>query len=276
MEVRYTVNGCTHGSGHKRYEFPVFIFILTRVHWLPGRLSAICWTSMTHPVEASEPFSLVIWVLPWMTAWSAEGWAVASAWRQQPVGLTGVSPTVKRHKIWEPRSEVRLALLSPPNSEIPAEPVLLASANVDSEGLEVLALGSWSFHQCNGKGCTKLKAVITTWAPWASLASGPAERGVATVTGWSSLITVGILDCRYTGSCLVLMLGHVWLFVNLWTVAHQAPLSMGYFQARIMEWVAMSSSRGSFQPRDLLCLLHCRQILYPLSFVWGGFVTHWA
>lgn len=53
-----------------------------------------------------------------------------------------MSPTVKRHKIWEPRSEVRLALLSPPTSEIPAESVLLASANVDSEGLEVLALGS--------------------------------------------------------------------------------------------------------------------------------------
>ena len=34
----------------------------------------------------------------------------------------------------------------------------------------------------------------------------------------------------------------------LWTVARQAPLSMG-FQARIPEWVAMPSSRGSSQPR---------------------------
>ena len=34
------------------------------------------------------------------------------------------------------------------------------------------------------------------------------------------------------------------------TVAHQAPLSMGMFQARILEWVAMPSSRGSSQPRD--------------------------
>ena len=31
-----------------------------------------------------------------------------------------------------------------------------------------------------------------------------------------------------------------------WTVAHQAPLSMGIFQARILEWVAMPSSRGIF------------------------------
>ena len=35
-----------------------------------------------------------------------------------------------------------------------------------------------------------------------------------------------------------------------WTVAHQAPLSLGILQARILEWVAMPSSRGSSQPRD--------------------------
>ena len=27
-----------------------------------------------------------------------------------------------------------------------------------------------------------------------------------------------------------------------WTVAHQAPLSMGILQARILEWVAMPSA----------------------------------
>ena len=40
------------------------------------------------------------------------------------------------------------------------------------------------------------------------------------------------------------------LFVTPWTVAHQAPVSMGILQARILEWVAMLSSRGSSQPRD--------------------------
>ena len=34
-----------------------------------------------------------------------------------------------------------------------------------------------------------------------------------------------------------------------WTAACQAPLSMGTIQARILEWVAMLSSRGSSQPR---------------------------
>ena len=38
--------------------------------------------------------------------------------------------------------------------------------------------------------------------------------------------------------------------VTPWTVACQAPLSMGILQARILEWVAMPSSRGSSQPRD--------------------------
>ena len=32
--------------------------------------------------------------------------------------------------------------------------------------------------------------------------------------------------------------------------SHQAPLSMGIFQARILEWVVMPSSRGSSQSRD--------------------------
>ena len=38
------------------------------------------------------------------------------------------------------------------------------------------------------------------------------------------------------------------------------------FQARVLEWVAISFSRGSSWPRDQTPgLLHCRQTLYPLS-----------
>ena len=40
------------------------------------------------------------------------------------------------------------------------------------------------------------------------------------------------------------------LFVTQWTVAHLAPLSMDILQARILEWVAMLSSRGLSQPID--------------------------
>ena len=42
-----------------------------------------------------------------------------------------------------------------------------------------------------------------------------------------------------------------------WTATHQAPPSMGFFQARILEWVTISFSRGSSLPRN-----PCRWILY--------------
>ena len=54
----------------------------------------------------------------------------------------------------------------------------------------------------------------------------------------------------YTHACMLSCLSHVLLFATLWTVAHQAPLFMGILQARILEWVAMPSSRGSSRPRD--------------------------
>ena len=39
-------------------------------------------------------------------------------------------------------------------------------------------------------------------------------------------------------------------FVTPWVVAPQAPLSMGFSQARMLERVAISFSRGSSRPRD--------------------------
>ena len=41
----------------------------------------------------------------------------------------------------------------------------------------------------------------------------------------------------------------------------------GIFQAKILEWFAISFFRGSFPTQGLnLGLLHCRQILYQLSY----------
>ena len=51
-------------------------------------------------------------------------------------------------------------------------------------------------------------------------------------------------------ACMLSRFFHVQLFSTLWIVAHQVPLTMGILQARILEWVAMHSSRGSSQPRD--------------------------
>ena len=69
-----------------------------------------------------------------------------------------------------------------------------------------------------------------------------------------------------------------------WTVAHQAPLTHGILQARMLEWVSVSSSRGSSAPRDgpgVSCISHhgtwvlylcegCR-VLNPFFF----FFTFW-
>ena len=46
----------------------------------------------------------------------------------------------------------------------------------------------------------------------------------------------------------VQLLSHVQLFATPWTLAHQAPLSMGILQTRMLEWVAMPSSRESSNP----------------------------
>ena len=59
---------------------------------------------------------------------------------------------------------------------------------------------------------------------------------------------------------------HVWLFVTPWTVACQAPLSIRILQARIQEWVAMQSSKGSSRLRDWT----------QVSCITGRFFTIWA
>ena len=46
------------------------------------------------------------------------------------------------------------------------------------------------------------------------------------------------------------VLSCVQLFMIPWTAAHQVPLSTGILQARILQWAAMPSSRGSSQPND--------------------------
>ena len=61
-------------------------------------------------------------------------------------------------------------------------------------------------------------------------------------------------------------LNHVRLFATPWTVAHQAPVSMGILQVKILECVAMPSSRESSWPRDWTQVSHTV----------GGFFTIWT
>ena len=69
----------------------------------------------------------------------------------------------------------------------------------------------------------------------------------------------------YTFSCVCAQtLSRVLLFATPRNISQQAPLSMGFSQARILEWVA--SSRGCSWPRDwtYISCVSCigRQILY--------------
>ena len=60
--------------------------------------------------------------------------------------------------------------------------------------------------------------------------------------------------------------GHAQSCWTLWDPVDCSPPGSsvhGILQARILEWVAMPSSRGSSQPRDgTLGLLHCKDMLY--------------
>ena len=117
----------------------------------------------------------------------------------------------------------------------------------------------------------------------------------------------------YTFAVLYLVTSCVWLFATPQTIACQAPPPMGTLQARILEWVAMLSSRRSqlgieprsptlqadslpseapWTPKDagvgslsLLQgnfwtqvsnwgLLHCKQILYQLSYQGSPYIIH--
>ena len=64
------------------------------------------------------------------------------------------------------------------------------------------------------------------------------------------------------GECAV-SLSHVQLFATPWTVAHWSPLSVGILQVRLLEWVAMPSSRVCSQPRNQI----------QVSCMAGGFYT---
>ena len=136
---------------------------------------------------------------------------------------------------------------------------------------------------CGGKGI-----LLHCW--WECILVQPIWRTIwnylrnwKRVTIWSSNLTAGHISSAHAQS-----ISHVQLFATLWTVTHQAPLFMGFsrqeywlllllllshfsrvrlcatprdgsqpgfpvpgiLQARTLEWVAISFSRGSSWPRD--------------------------
>ena len=69
-----------------------------------------------------------------------------------------------------------------------------------------------------------------------------------------------------SGPIVFCLVSCVQLFMTPRTVTHQAPLSMGILQERILKWVALPSSRGSSQSRDWT----------QISRIASGFFTVWA
>ena len=97
---------------------------------------------------------------------------------------------------------------------------------------------------------------------WWSLRAREASRVARELGGWWHCY----LGEGSSPSCAVLSHSVMSDSVTPWTVARQAPLSVGIFQARILEWVALPSSRASSQPRDQTQVLH----------IAGRFFTIWA
>ena len=72
-----------------------------------------------------------------------------------------------------------------------------------------------------------------------NLISGSSTFSKSSLNIWKFLVHILL---KFSFSC-------VQLFGTLWTIAHQAALSMGILQASILEWAAMPSSRESSQHR---------------------------
>ena len=76
--------------------------------------------------------------------------------------------------------------------------------------------------------------------------------------------------------CWAQSLSHVLFFASPWTVAHKAPLSMWILQ-RILEWVAMPSSRGIFPTQGSNSgVPHYKWIRYWLSHQGSLRILEWV
>ena len=66
--------------------------------------------------------------------------------------------------------------------------------------------------------------------------------------------------------CMLSPFSSIWLFATWWTVGLPGSSVNGLLQVRILEWVALPSSRGSSQPRDQTCVSYVsytgRQVFY--------------
>ena len=78
------------------------------------------------------------------------------------------------------------------------------------------------------------------------------------VSSWTGVV------CSYSGRKKVKSLSRVWLFCHHPIDCSLPGSSHGIFQARILEWVAISFSRGSSPPRDRTRVSHIVGRRFPI------------
>ena len=131
---------------------------------------------------------------------------------------------------------------------------------METQSLEILAQSHFSF-------CFLVDQQVQLISPLNSLLpTSPLYLICTSLVSGLDLIVCVCVCVRACTHAYTQLLSRVQLFSIPWTVACLAPLSIGILQAGILEWVAISSSRGSSRPRDRTCIscVSCigKQILY--------------
>ena len=108
-----------------------------------------------------------------------------------------------------------------------------------------------------------------------SLCSAPFFPPLKAVLQWPTCIFVCVCVCV----CVCAQsLSHVWLFMTPMDGSPPGSSVYGIFQARLLEWIVISSSRGFCRPRGRTCIswVSCidRRILYHCS-SWEPLLTTW-
>ena len=111
--------------------------------------------------------------------------------------------------------------------------------------------------------CVYVSCILVLWIVLSiQNLPGNAGRDQGDRDGWAEPWASDLPSLHH--GCFICMLRSVVSdSVTPWASTRQAPLSMGILQARILEWVAMPSSKGSSQPRDRT----------QISCIAGGFFT---
>ena len=84
--------------------------------------------------------------------------------------------------------------------------------------------------------------------PWTTACQAPLSMGFSRQEYWNGLpFPSPVMKYEVSEVNEVKLPSHVRLFATPWPVAYQAPPSMGFFQARVLEWGAIAFSRFVFK-----------------------------